>query len=194
MLDDVRVKDVYIRIEDYPNVSLDAPIGHAIHIMHHVLADKNKYRNILVLDDDDHLQGYLSLRDLIRAVGPDYLQKRRPDVKGHQPFNIDGINQDLASLSLLWEEGFTAKMHNELKKPVRDYMTLMEDQVLMEDHISKCMYLMLIRDVIVLPVVENEQVIGVIRQVDIFERIAGSVEKVWLHKEDKVSHAGTHSE
>ena len=40
MLDNVRVKDLYIAIDDYPNVSLDAPIGHAIQIMHHVLGDK----------------------------------------------------------------------------------------------------------------------------------------------------------
>ena len=183
MLDNVRVKDLYITIDDYPDISLDAPIGYAIHFMHRVLQDKNKYRNILVLDDDDHLQGYLSLRDLIRAVGPDYLHKKKPDVKGNQPFNFEGLTPDLAALSLLWEEGFTEKLYSELKKPVREYMTLMEDQVSLEDHISKCMYLMLLRDVIVLPVVENEQVIGVIRQVDVFECIASSVEKVWLHKE-----------
>jgi len=185
MLDNLHVKDLYISIDDYPNVSLDAPIGHAINIMHHVLGDKNKYRNILVLDDDDHLKGYLSLRDLIRAVGPDYLHKKHPDVKGNQPFNFEGLTQDLTSLSLLWEDGFTARLHEELKKPVSKYMTLMQDQVLLEDHISKCMYLMLFLDVIVLPVVENDQVIGVVRQVDVFECIAESVEKVWLPKQDK---------
>ena len=185
MLDNVRVKDLYITIDDYPNVSQYAPIGYAIHIMNHVLEDKKKYRNILVLDDDDHLKGYLSLRDLIRAVGPDYLHKRHPDVKGHQPFNFEGLAQDLTALSSFWEDDFTVNLHKELKKPVREYMTLMEDQVSREDHISKCMYLMLLHDVLVLPVVENDQVIGVIRQVDVFERIADSVEKVWLHKQDE---------
>lgn len=184
MLDNVRVKDVFITIEDYPNISLDAPIGHAIHIMHHMLSHEKKYRNILVLDDDDHLQGYLSLRDLIRAVGPEYLRKRKPDVKGNQPFNVEGFSQDLTSLSLLWEVDFTAKLNNELKKPVLEYMTLMEDEVLLDDHISKCMYLMLQHDVIVLPVMEDDLVIGVVRMVDVFERIAVSVEKVWFHKQE----------
>lgn len=183
MLDNVRVKDLYITIDDYPNIAIDAPIGYAITFMYRVLEDKNKYRNILVLDDDDHLKGYLSLRDLIRAAGPGYLQKSKPDVKGNQPFNMEGLTPDMTSLSLLWEEGFTAKLHSELEKPVREYMTLMADQVSLEDHISKCMYLMLLRDVIVLPVVENDVVIGVIRQVDVFERIAESVEKVWRHQE-----------
>ena len=76
-------------------------------------------------------------------------------------------------------------MHNELKKPVHEYMTPMQDQVSLQDHISKCMYLMLLHDVIVLPVLENDIVIGVIRQIDVFERIAVSVEKVWLHKQDE---------
>jgi hypothetical protein len=40
MLDNVRVKDLYITLDDYPNISLDAPIGHAIYVMHRVLQDK----------------------------------------------------------------------------------------------------------------------------------------------------------
>ena len=129
MLDELRVKDVFVKIEDYPNISQHAPIGYAIDMMHRVLEDKNKYRTILVIDDDEHLRGYLTLRDLIRAIGPEYLHKKRPDVKGHQPFNFEGLGQDLTSLSLLWQEGFTLKLHGELKKPVKEYMTLMQDQV-----------------------------------------------------------------
>jgi len=180
MLDELRVSDVYVKIDDYPNISLDAPIGHAIYMMHHVLDEKHKFRSILVLDDDDHLKGYLSLRDLIRAVGPDYLQKQNPDIKGNQPFNYKGINQDLTTLSLFWQEGFTLKLHDELKKPVADYMTLIEDQVTLDDPIAKCLSIMLLRDVLILPVVESERVVGVIRLVDLFDRIAENVEHAWL--------------
>ncbi len=186
MLDNVYVKDVYLNIDDYPNISQDAPIGHAIHMMHSFLEDQHKYRNILVLDDDDHLKGYLSLRDLIRAVGPDYLRKREPNLKGNQPFNFEGLSQDLTALSSLWEEGFSNKVYDELHKPVSECMTLMEDHVSLKDHIAKCIYIMLANDVLVLPVVEDDRVIGVIRLVDLFERIADSVEKKWLPKQDKV--------
>lgn len=181
MLDALKVKDVYISIDDYPNISQGAPIGHAFHLMHHVLEDKNKYRTILVLDDDDHLKGYLSLRDLIRTIGPDYLRKTHQGTKGNQPFA--SISQDLTSLSLIWQDGFTLKLHEELNKPVSDYMTLMEDQVNLDDPIAKCIYLMLFHDVLILPVVESERVIGVVRLVDLFERIADNVEQVWLPKQ-----------
>lgn len=189
MLDDLKVKDIYIKIEEYPNISMYAPIGHAIYTMHHALEENgqfhNKYRSILVLDDDDHLKGYLSLRDLIRAVGPDYLHKARPDVKGHQPFTFEGLSQDFSALSLIWQEGFTLKMHDELFKPVHEYMTLMEDQVSLFDPISKCIYIMLYRDMLTLPVVEDEHVIGVIRLVDLFDLIAESVEKSWLPQSER---------
>lgn len=180
MLDKLRVKDVYVKIDDYPNIPADAPIGQAIHHMHAVLEDQSKYRTILVLDDDDHLMGYLTLRDLIRGVGPDYLHKSRPAVKGNQPFHFDGLTQDLSALSLIWQEGFTIKLHDELKKPVSEYMSLMEDQVSLEDPIAKCIYLMLFRDVLILPVVEDGRVMGVIRLVDLFEHIAENVEQYWL--------------
>ena len=180
MLDELHVKDVYVKIDDYPNISHNAPIGQAIYMMHHVLEDKHKFRSILVLDNDDRLKGYLSLRDLIRAVGPEYLHKKRPDVKGNQPFDLKGLGQDLTTLSLLWQDGFTIKLHEELNKPVADHMTLIEDQVSLDDPISKCLYTMLFHDLLILPVVDNTQVVGVIRLVDLFERIAEDVEQVWL--------------
>lgn len=183
MLDNLKIKDLLIKIDDYPNISEHAPIANAFHLMHHVLEDKNKFRTILVLDDDDHLKGYLSLRDLVRAVGPDYLHKNRPDIKGHQPFA--GFDQDLTSLSLLWQDDFTLNMREELVKPSSEYMTLMEDQVSMEDPITKCIYLMLFHDVLILPVVEDEQVLGVIRLVDLFDRIADNVDQVWMPTQAK---------
>ena len=180
MLDDLRVKDVYVKIDEYPNISQDAPIGTAINMMHNVLRTKSKFRTLLVLDDDDHLKGYLSIRDLIRAVGPDYLHKKKPAVKGHQPFHIEGLDQDMSALALIWQEGFTLKLHDELTKPVKEHMTLMEDSVSADDSIAKCLYLMLFRDVLILPVVEEDHVVGVIRLIDLFDRIADNVEQAWL--------------
>jgi Mg/Co/Ni transporter MgtE len=180
MIENHLVKDIYVKIDDYPNISVDAPVGHAFNVMHNVLEDKHKYRSILVLDADNHLKGYLSIRDLIRAVGPDHFHKKQPDVKGNQPFNFEGLNQDLSALSLLWQEGFSVKrLQSEIKKPVSDYMTLIEEQVSLDDPIAKCLYLMLVHDLLMLPVVEEGHVVGVIRLVDVFECLAGNVEKVW---------------
>ena len=51
-------------------------------------------------------------------------------------------------------------------------MTLIERTVSPEDQFAKCIYLMLVQNELIIPVVENDRVIGVIRLVDIFELIA----------------------
>ena len=180
MIENHLVKDIYVKIDDYPNIQETSPIGNAFYMMHNVLEDQHKYRSILVLDENNHLKGYLSIRDLIRSVGPDYLQKVHPDVKGHQPFNFEGLDQNLSALSLLWQDGFSVEqLQNEAKKPVSRYMTLIEEEVSLADPVAKCLYLMLVKDLLMLPVVEDGQVVGVIRMVDLFECLADNVEKVW---------------
>jgi predicted transcriptional regulator len=173
MLDDLVVRDFYVPITDYPHIPASASICDAIQIMHNSLAEGRKYRTILVTDDQQHLKGYLSLRDLTRAVGPSYLSKKAPDYKGHQPFQ--GISDDFTALSLIWQEGFTLKVMEEAKKPVSGVMTLLENTVRLDDHFAKCAYLLLVQDILILPVIEDEKVIGVVRLVDIFERIANTV-------------------
>jgi predicted transcriptional regulator len=51
-------------------------------------------------------------------------------------------------------------------------MTLFEDTVRLDDPFAKCAYLMVIKDLMILPVVEDEKAVGVVRLVDVFERIA----------------------
>ena len=43
---------------------------------------------------------------------------------------------------------------------------------------------MLFRDVLILPVVENDELIGAVRLVDLFELIADNVEKAWMPKQN----------
>jgi predicted transcriptional regulator len=170
MLDDLLARDFMVPIDDYPHITASSSICDAMSLMHSSLAEAHKYRTILVTDEDQHLLGYLSLRDLIRSVGPGYLSKEAPDYKGHQPFQ--GISTDLSALSLIWQEGFTVKIREEAKKPVKEMMTLIERTVSPEDQFAKCIYLMLVQNELIIPVVENDRVIGVIRLVDIFELIA----------------------
>jgi CBS domain-containing protein len=170
MLDDLVATDFMIPIEEYPHIDASSTVCDAMSLMHTSLAAPHKFRTILVTDENQRLLGYLSLRDLIRAVGPGYLRKEAPNYKGHQPFQ--GIANDLSALSLIWQDGFSVKIRAEAKKPVKDMMTLIEHTVLPGDPFAKCVHLMVVQNELIIPVAENDKVIGVIRLVDIFERIA----------------------
>ncbi len=169
MLDHLHVRNCYVPMEKYPHLPATATVNEAFKLMHRSLNESN-FRTILVHDEDNHLQGYLSLRDLVRAVGPDYLHKSKPDIKGHQPFQ--GIPQDFSALALIWQEGFTVKIKEAGNRPVGEVMTLIEHTVSLDDPFAKCACLMLIQDAVILPVVDDTRVVGVVRLVDIFETIA----------------------
>jgi len=173
MLDGLTVRDFYIPMTDYPHIDSSSPVCKAIVLMHSSLTGGSKYRTILVTDEQQRLMGYLSVRDLIRAVGPPYLRKKAPQIKGHQPFQI--TDQDFSALSLIWQEGFTEKIREEARRPVTEVMTLVDKTVAMEDPFAKCVYLMLAQDVLILPVVEDEKVLGVVRLIDAFDLIADNL-------------------
>lgn len=180
MLDGLTVRDFFIPMTDYPHIDSSSAVCKAIVLMHSSLSEGNKYRTILVTDEHQRLMGYLSLRDLIRAVGPRYLRKKSPQIKGHQPFQL--MDQDFTALSLIWQEGFTDKIREEAKQPVSEVMTLVDKTVTMDDPFAKCVYLMLAQDVLILPVVEDDRVLGVVRLVDAFDLIADNLCKDELNE------------
>ena len=169
-MDNLTARDLYVPIEKYPHMTSDSPVSDAIALMHKALVECTQYRTILVTDSDQHLMGYRSMRDLIRAVGPDFLRKKEPSYHGNQPFQF--IPQDFTALSLIWQEGFTLKVKEEIKKPVKEVMTLVQETATFADPFAKCLYRMLARDLTILPVIEDEVVVGAVRLVDLFERIA----------------------
>jgi CBS domain-containing protein len=170
MLDSLSVRDLYISINEYPHIAADASVAEAFAVMNSALEANTRYRSMLVQDNDGYLKGYLTMRDLIHAVA-DFQHSRQPAYNYYHPF--EGIPEDFTALALIWQEGFTLKIKEETEEPVHEFMTRVEDTVHLDDPFGKCVYLMLARDVRILPVVdEDNRVLGVVRLVDLFQRIA----------------------
>jgi CBS domain-containing protein len=173
MLNDKQVMELYVPIAEYPHINFDASIREAFSLLKKNFEEGKGYRSILVHDGQSRLKGLLSMRDMVRAVGPDFLKKTAPSYKGHQPYQ--GMKTEFPALSLIWQEGFPEKCKEEAKKPVKEVMTVIEDTVLLNDPIAKCVYLMIVHDIIVMPVVEDGKVVGVVRLVDLFKEITDCV-------------------
>ena len=173
MLDSLSVRDLYVSIDEYPHIDADAPIAKAFAILNSALEAHTRYRSMLVHDNNGYLKGYLTMRDLIHAVA-DFRRGKPPAYRYYHPF--EGIPEDFTALSLIWQEGFTLKIREETTKPVREVMTQVEDTLSLDDPFGKCVYLMLARDVRMLPVVEEDnRVLGVVRLVDLFQHIARAI-------------------
>jgi CBS domain-containing protein len=173
MLDSLSVRDLYVSIDEYPHIDAEAPVAEAFAILNRALEARTRYRSMLVHDKDGLLQGYLTMRDLIRAVA-DFRHSKQPGYRYYHPF--EGVPEDFTALSLIWQEGFTLKIREEIGIPVHQVMTPVQDVLSLDDPFGKCVYLMLERNVRMLAVVENDnRVLGVVRLVDLFQHIAREI-------------------
>lgn len=167
-LDSKHVKELMVSISDYPNIRDDSSVRDALFILRNNFEEGKGYRTILVLDEKNQLKGLLSLGDLIRAVEPRFLKKV-------QPSSYQGLAQEYPALTLIWQELFSKECKEEAKKPVKDVMVPIKATVTTDDSIAKVAYLMITTHTHVIPVIEKDKVIGVVRLVDIFNEIAGIV-------------------
>ncbi len=167
------VRTMYTPIDEYPHIHLDAPVKEAFSILKKYYTEGCGFRTILVMDDDNHLKGLLTLRDMIRAVVPGFLRKKQSSRSGLQPYQP--VDQDFPALLLIWQEDFAEKCRKEAEKKVGEVMSEIEETVKLDDSAAKCAYLMVKRDLIVIPVIDDERAVGVVRMVDVFMEITEMV-------------------
>jgi CBS domain-containing protein len=162
------VKEILVPISDYPNIGDGASVKDAFLILKNNFEKGKGYRSILVLDERNQLKGVLSLADLIKAVEPQFLKVTKPDA-------YQGISVGYPALSLIWQELFSEECKEEAKKPVKEVMAPVQATVTLEDPIAKAAYLLIMTNSRVLPVLDKDKVIGVVRLVDVFKEITDVV-------------------
>ena len=162
------VKEISVPISDYPNIRDGASVKDAFLILKNNFEKGKGYRSILVMDERNQLKGSLSLVDLIKAVEPQFLKITKPDA-------YQGISMEYPALSLIWQELFSKECKEEAKKPVKRVMSPVQATVTLEDPIAKAAYLLIMTNSRILPVLDKDKVIGVVRLVDVFKEIADVV-------------------
>ncbi len=164
------IHELYVPIAEYPHIGPEAELGEAFTLLYRLHAEEGKgYRAVLVVDEDGHLKGILTMKGMVRALGPGFLKSKLPQ-KGHQPYQ--GLETEFPALAHLWQDQFSEQCRVEAKAKVKEIMDKVKEPVRTTDPIAKAAYLMILRDTVVLPVVENGNVVGVVRLVDIFEEMA----------------------
>lgn len=167
-LNNKKVKELFVPISDYPNIRDDASVKDAYAILKRNFQEGKGYRTILVLDEKNQLKGLLSLGDLIQAVEPRFLKMTKPPA-------YQGLTQEYPALTRIWQELFSKECKEEARKTVKDVMAPIKATVSTDDSIAKVAYLMITTSSHVIPVLDKDKVIGVVRLVDIFNEIASVI-------------------
>ncbi|MEW6108738.1 MAG: CBS domain-containing protein [Nitrospirota bacterium] len=161
-----KVGDLKIDIFDYPHIPYWFTLKQAIGIIRKSMIESEKCFHpfaILVFDEKYNLMGTLSLKDILKGLEPKFLT---PSTK------VEGYTQSVESLSLVWDSLFSEKSKALAERPVSDVMVPITGQVSSNDPLTKAAYMMIHQNSMILPVIDNQKIVGIIRMKEVFEEIA----------------------
>ncbi len=165
------VRDIMVTLEEYPCISETLTLRDAITEMAVQILRKKQVslpRAALVFDDDFlELRGVLRRRDIMRGLEPAFLAKGALKFQ-RRLFNVK-IDPNLAELSY---DKLIEHIRKRADQPVKKYVTPISATIFHDDHITKAIYTMVDQNTSLLPVMENGNVIGVVRSVDVLSEIA----------------------
>lgn len=164
------IRDIMVPLAEYPHLYDNATLKDAFATLREAFTTGKRYRHILVLNKQGQLIGILGMRDILRGLFPDYLRTKE------HPHYQDPI-PDFPALTLIWAETCQSQCPAAAEHPVRDFMSPIPGKVQIDDPITKAAYLLVIHDTSMLPVVEGERLIGVVRMIDVFN----AASRVVLH-------------
>lgn len=162
------IKDICVPLAEYPHLQDRATLKDAFTVLHEAYTTGKRYRHILVLNDKGQLAGILGMRDILRGLFPDYL---RTGEHSHH----EGPIPDFPALTLIWAETFQSQYSAAAEHPIKGFMGGIPGKVGIDDPITKAAYLLVVHDTSMLPVVDGERLVGVVRMIDVFNEASKAV-------------------
>ncbi len=162
------VREVMIPIEDYTTLNQESTIKEAIDKLRESFFAKvstsrimeTGHRSILVFDDRGKIIGILAIIDLLRAIMPGYLSAPKPST-------ADSIQYS----PLFWSGMFTRAVKDVAAKKIRDVMSPAPLTIDADANLMEAAYTMIYQNKRRLAVMDSGEVIGIIREQDLFFEI-----------------------
>lgn len=160
-----KVMDVMIPVEDYTTLTEDHTIEEALVKIHESFSPKistsrimeTGHRSLLVLDDKGKIKGILAITDLLSGIMPAYLSAPKPSM-------ADSIQYS----PMFWKGMFTRETKKLAKKRIKDIMSPAPLTIDGEANLMEAAYMMINKNARRLAVVKSGEVVGVIREQDLF--------------------------
>lgn len=170
-----RVEEIMIPLEDYPWVRITDTISHAVKVIEGAQLragpGPSLPRVLLVFDHDDSLAGVVRRRDIMRGLEPKFLVNKPLEYR----VKLFDVSVD-PHLSELHEdvslERAVKGLREQGNRPVGDVLRPISTTLKPRDQIMKAVYEMVSLNESLIPVVEEEKILGVVRSVDVFHELA----------------------
>ncbi len=163
--------DIMIPIGDYPTVPHWCTLRQATHEMLERFVPDQRGRMslpriIFVFDKNNRLLGQIRRRDILRGLEPGYLISHETD----HPKSLFEIHPD-PNLSDLLDAKSESTIRHQAERPVREVMQPLEASVETSDLLVTVMNVMAEHNQSIIPVMKGEQVVGVVRSIDVLYEV-----------------------
>lgn len=163
--------ELMIPIDQYPSVRDTDTLRDAIRVIEsaqlEVALRKSLPRHVLVFDGIGVLVGYIRRRDLLHGLEPRFLVTKPLEYR-RKPFDI-AIDPNLAELPF---DRMAKAVQEQSRRRVSEVMRPIEAILTAGDHVMKAVSTMVSLDVSMIPVVDGDDLVGIVRSVDVFHEIA----------------------
>ena len=153
-----KVKDLVIPLSDYPHMPYWGTLREAIAQLN--VAYEAGHHTVLVFDEAYKLVGMLLQKDMLKGLEPKFAKHYE-----------DGV-------PILWDDLLESGSEKQLARPIKEFMSQATATIDAEDSILKASHIMLNEDAYLLPVMEGDKLIGVVRMGDVFHEITNAVLKL----------------
>jgi predicted transcriptional regulator len=174
-----RVREMMIPLENYPWVRIDDTLGHAVRVIEAAHLEVGRRaslpRVLLVFDHDDDLVGIVRRRDIMRGLEPSFLVNQPLEYRvklfevAADP-HLSELSSELSKEVAL--ERVVRGLRDQANRPVGDVLRPIFTSLGPDDQVMKAVYEMVSLNQSLIPVVEKDRVIGVVRSVDVFHELA----------------------
>ena len=173
----MKVSDLMVPLSEYAATSQESSLSEAIPNLRKLYCQVEEgrctqagHRNILVLDQHSNLMGILSFRSILQVL--------IPEIAGGLKGKLEAFGVSLAfaqaDSSDLDEAraGFRARVIRNAETKVKDVMLKVRGTINANADLMDALKLIYQNKITVLPVYEGEKLVGVIRESDLFLKIA----------------------
>ncbi|MFN3306050.1 MAG: HPP family protein [Candidatus Kapaibacteriota bacterium] len=164
-------EEIMIPLYKYPNIPKWFTIRQAIQLIQHftinVGGKSTLPRSVLVTDERNQVVGMIRRRDILRSLEPRGFFGRH----AHHPKMFPEIKPDLDLVEAAFDHLYTRSL-KQAEEPIEKFMTPIEHTVNYNDHLMKIIYMIDLTGMSLLPVVKDDEVVGVIRTIEVLNEIA----------------------
>jgi len=154
-MDTKKVKDLVIPLSEYPHMPYWGTLREAIAQLN--VAFETGHHAVLVFDEAYKLVGMLLEKDILAGLEPRFAEHYEEGVP------------------ILWDQLLKSGVEKQLDRPIKEFMSDAEATVDVDDNILKASHMMVDHDAYLLPVMEEDRLIGVVRMGDIFHQMTNAI-------------------